>query len=156
MRHFTTPQLQSRGEHPANITGGLAPSLRKVRVCLCNNQSTSPTSATSDPQLLSTFHASPPDPALHLCPATDSNMLNASSGINTLISHSFSLPPSLSLSVISVHSCGLSPQAVMQSSNSCAQSQSRVGSLRRAGASPQKAQLESNRRGKKRKGRLSQ
>lgn len=97
MRHFTTLQFQSGGKHPANIIGGLTPSLRKARVCLCRPRSTSPTSATSDPPLLSTSHASLPDLTLHLCSATESNMQNASSGINILISHSFCLSLSISL-----------------------------------------------------------
>lgn len=105
----------SRVEGPANITWGLNPFHEKcVRLSL-------PT-PTNIPNLSEPWpppHASPTDVALHLCSATDSNVKNYSSFINIFIS----LFLSLSLSVISVHSCGLSPQAVMQSSDSCAQSQ---------------------------------
>lgn len=108
MGHFTTVQLQS-------ITGGLPLSIRNVHVCLSRPRSTSPTSVNSDP-----LHP-PPIPFKH---HSSSLLRHRPKRAKCIIWHQHPHPPlSLPLSAISVHSCGLSPQAVMQSSNSCAQSQ---------------------------------
>lgn len=90
MRHFTTLQSQSGGKHSANTTGGLAPSLRKARVCLRTPRSTSPTSATSDPPPLSASHVSPPDlPLTQTCKMH--HLLSTSSFLLLSVSPSLSL-----------------------------------------------------------------
>lgn len=139
----------SRVAGPASITGGLTPSIRNAHVCLSRPRSTSPTPVNSDPL---------PPP---LYPLQTPLFIFALPQTQTCKMHhlaSSSSSPSFSPSL-----CHFSPflrplptgsDAILQLL--CAITGSRVGSPRRAGASPQKAQLESNRRGKKRKGRLGQ